>query len=476
MLILLAITSALVSGASARMASLDAESVARQEIARAESLVRAGRYAEARAVYTKIAHDAPETLSGEEARRRSQPSAYLGWADVLRQGPSANRVDLVIMGDGYELEHLKAFDEAAADLPHYFELEPTLNEYFGYFNFLRAVLVSKDAGVDGFGRDYDTALGAYTRGTERGHTAVDAARVREVLDRIPENDGQALAIVKGGYCYSSQDGIATLYGTDKNALPHQLGHSFGRLGDEYPSATWKCEGDWFTGPNLSDGNDPKHVPWRHWLEAKRPGIDVVEGAAGRVHGAWRSTAGSCAMGWNRWYCVVCREAMVLRIYVFVDPIEAENPPAPPPGVREPLRISGESRTFDVRVMQPATHKLEVRWWVLRGDSASTASWPTAKPRSATTTVAPATEPRDRTQRGPLPAIAEDPMRTTLPDEHGRHELRLHMKELAPGRWCVVCRARDTTLLRDEKWPWVLYDPKGLLESERVWWIEVPAIH
>jgi hypothetical protein len=34
--------------------------------------------------------------------------------------------------------------------------------------------------------------------------------------------------------------------------------------------------------------------------------------------------------------------------------------------------------------------------------------------------------------------------------------------------------RDTTKLRDEKFPWVLSDPRGLLESERVWWVEVPS--
>jgi hypothetical protein len=38
---------------------------------------------------------------------------------------------------------------------------------------------------------------------------------------------------------------------------------------------------------------------------------------------------------------------------------------------------------------------------------------------------------------------------------------------------VICRVKDTTKLRGEKWPWVLKDELGLLESERAWWIEVP---
>jgi hypothetical protein len=32
--------------------------------------------------------------------------------------------------------------------------------------------------------------------------------------------------------------------------------------------------------------------------------------------------------------------------------------------------------------------------------------------------------------------------------------------------------RDTTELRGEKFPWVLKDERGLLESERIWWLEV----
>ena len=32
--------------------------------------------------------------------------------------------------------------------------------------------------------------------------------------------------------------------------------------------------------------------------------------------------------------------------------------------------------------------------------------------------------------------------------------------------------KDTTELRGEKFPWVLKDDLDLLESERVWWLEV----
>ena len=43
----------------------------------------------------------------------------------------------------------------------------------------------------------------------------------------------------------------------------------------------------------------------------------------------------------------------------------------------------------------------------------------------------------------------------------------------PGRYRVVCRVRDTTLLAGEEWPWVLRDERHLLRSERAWWVVVP---
>jgi hypothetical protein len=37
---------------------------------------------------------------------------------------------------------------------------------------------------------------------------------------------------------------------------------------------------------------------------------------------------------------------------------------------------------------------------------------------------------------------------------------------------VIVRVRDTTELRSERFPWVLLDQHGLLESERGWWVVV----
>mgnify|MGYP001449177987 CR=1 FL=1 len=76
------------------------------------------------------------------------------------------------------------------------------------------------------------------------------------------------------------------------------------------------------------------------------------------------------------------------------------------------------------------------------------------------------------RRGRLPKIVDRPHFTSRNNSSRVHKLRLLRSETKPGRYRVVCRVRDTTRIRDEKWPWVLRDEDGVLESERVWWLLV----
>ena len=70
-------------------------------------------------------------------------------------------------------------------------------------------------------------------------------------------------------------------------------------------------------------------------------------------------------------------------------------------------------------------------------------------------------------------IESKPTKESLYDADGEHELLIRPTDLEPGVYRVVCRVKDTTELRGERYPWVLKDALGLLESERVWWIEIP---
>lgn len=441
------------------------EDEARAALEKAEDASRAGKFSEAKAAYERLAKKLPETEAGKIAARRATTSAYLGWDWVVEHGPSSNRVDVVLMGDGYELDHMKAFTKLAADIPPLFERQATFREYWNYLNFLRCDLLSADSGVDGFGREYDTALNASTGQTYAGHVVIDRMRVAAMFAEMPEHDSLAICFVKNGVLGTGGSGIATIGGREATTTVHEWGHAFGALGDEYDTAQSAHQGAPGRAPNVSDTEDPEKVPWAHWLKAKHPGVGIYEGAAARARGAWRPTSTGCTMASSERFCVVCQEALVLRIHAYVDPIDACTPAPSPIRSKDPLVVGEEGLRIDVTVMRPTSHALEVTWWVLpeaRFPSTGSGSTPGSR----------ASKSKDRRRRGALVPITDKPYRPTRGDNDGKHSLELKSSDLEAGKYLVVCRAKDTTKLRGEKWPWVLADPDGVLESERAWWIVV----
>ena len=438
----------------------DDEKEARALLDDAEFQARKGRPALASKRYREIAKRFPLTESGKVAARRGQPSAYLGWDDVVRHGPSDNRCDIVLMGDGYTLDHLDLFEKLAAAIPPLFEAQPEFREYWEYLNFERAIVVSKDDGVDEYGRKYDTALGGHRSGAIQGQVAVDDGRVHAMLAEMPANDGIAIVFVKLGELGTGGGGVACIGGRDNATLIHEFGHAFADLGDEYTDNTGH-RGAVANSPNVSNTGDPKRVPWAHWLAAKVQGVGVYEGANGQVHGAWRPTTRSCVMASGNFFCPPCREALTLRIYRDVDPIDGCTPAATSSADADSI-AGKESFDFEVQVLRPATHALDVRWWVLPEAAApkSPPGWEQG------------TKGRDRRQRGPLPRIEQEPAKEDLFHDLTKHAFTVAAKSLRPGRYRVVCRVHDNARPRTERGPIVLKDPDGLLEGERAWWIRV----
>ena len=441
------------------------EQLAAEALAHAELLVAKGSHAAALKEYRITARKWPDTEAGRVAEERTRPTTFFGWSDILRHGPSANRVDVVVMGDGYDIKKQGEFDDIAKTLPRLFDHNKTLGEYQRHFNFLRANLISAENGIDGLGREYDTALGGFIRGTIQGHVGVDRRLVRQMLEFVPEHDGFAVVYVKRGEHGTGGGGVAVIGGRNDPTTIHEWGHAFANLGDEYTTTTHE-RGDVAQRPNISDTDDPERVPWKHWLEADVKGLGIYEGADGRVKGAWKARAASCLMEHGQFFCYVCREAVVLRIHEFVDPIDAWTP-QPGGAWLDSGRDDGAALVvepgpwvFAVRVMQPMTHDLEVRWWVLPAAEAPAEPTPGAR---ATGT---------RLDRGPLASLDVEPTNRSRGDNSGVHEFELDPADLEPGRYVVLCRAWDDTDVKGDRYPWVLRDASGLLQSERRWHLQV----
>ncbi|RMH05234.1 MAG: hypothetical protein D6702_00855 [Planctomycetota bacterium] len=434
-------------------------------LAAAEELAAQGKYRAAWNKYRNLIRryrNSPEAAIA--ARRAGGANGFLGWADLRRSGPSANRVDVVVMGDGYTLDKQDSLDRYARYVPDIFARHEVFGEYIGYFNFLRANVFSAESGIDGYGRDFDTALGAANVNRRSGgHVSVDRAKVMAVLDELPEHDHLAIVFVRGTAPGTGGGGVATIPGRPEgDMLIHEWGHAFAGLADEY-SDDVGYTGDPGTSVNVSNDPSPERVPWRHWLEAGVKGVGVYLGAAGRARGAWKPTVRGCAMQNGRSFCVVCREALVLRIYSLVDPIDDCSPPAQPlvlPAGAQPLTASAPLE-FRLTVLEPESHRLQVAWWVLPPEEAP----PPPRPLGGTFAAG------DRRRRGPLAPIPAEPAARTRPGRGGVHRFRLD-PDRPPGLYRVVARAWDDTRLPGERHPWVLKDEYGLLESERAWWVRI----
>lgn len=436
------------------------EAEARALLARAEAAVADSQHAEARRLYERVAERFPATRAGEVARRRGRPSAYLGKSPLVEHGPSENRLDIVVTGEAYDLGHLGTFVDVAKDVPPVLERNEVFGEYWSYLNLLRADVVSEEDNIDGFGREYATAFGGAVSESEQGQVSVNAPAVRQMLlDEIPEADGLALVLVRTGVSGSGGGGVAAIGAREFQTLLHELGHAFADLGDEYSTHTGLRERT-AARPNVSTTDDPKRVAWAHFLKAKVRGVGVYEGADGKVRGAFKPTSAGCILGEGEFYCPVCREALVLRLHEFVDPIDAA---VPEPGA-EPIRVArdAEPLEFRLRLMRPASHRLEASFWLFEAAAA---------PPEAPYDAAAADLGRRRT-RGPLAPIARKPDFRSDNAADGVYEFRVDPRDLAPGDYALVARAEDKTELRGEKWPWVLLDEAELLRSERVWRIRV----
>ncbi len=450
---------ALAALAALAAAGDDPAAEAQHELERGLEHVAAGRYERARDAYQRVLRRWPDSPAARQARARLDPNGLLGWADLVRHGPAEERIDVVVLGDGYTFEQQNAFDDVAADLPRTLERSPVFGEYFAAFNFLRGNAVSAEAGLDGYGREASTALGGRTiEQTNAAHVAVDPYRARALAARVPGGEGLAIAVVKrGGAAGTAAPGVATIGGSHFQTLLHEWGHAFADLGDEY--AVDRGFERHLPAPrvNVALTDDPARVPWAHWIAAGASGIGTYEGAAGRVQGVWRPQASNCVMNeGGLFFCAPCREAIVLAIYDRFDPILALAP-------REAaLDDAGELAlerpvVLQASVFAPASHDLEAAWWVLPEDRAP----------------APAQETRPRSERGPLAALDLEPVQGWQRARGGRSELRLDPRALAPGRWRLVLRVRDTTRLPEEELPWVLKDERDLLRSERSLVLRVP---
>ena len=299
---------------------------------------------------------------------------------VRDNGDPANRVDLVILGDGYTASEMSKYAYDVERLLTGFFAEEPLQEYRRYFNVHRIDAISNESGADHSERtppvEKDTAFDSRYNCNNVVHAiCAELSKILTVIDNsgltaarrdvilMLVNDPQRGGL--GGSVAISSTGEDLV-----DTMLHEFGHSLADLADEYTYGAWPshCSNTREPHqPNVTRETDRASIKWNHWIDPETaiPTTTTLNAIPGLYKGGYycgegyfRPTYDSKMHTSNRPFEQVNSEAIVKSIYNLVSPLDHSFP--------EDGHLTleaGRTQTFYVSTPVPATHELTVRWLV-----------------------------------------------------------------------------------------------------------------
>lgn len=310
----------------------------------------------------------------ETAPLLSSSKATAQLVTLFTNGTTSKRANLVFIGDGYTTSDLNLYATHVNNLlTSIFEHEP-FKEYKSLYNAYRLDVVSEESGVDNdpvLGIAKNTALGMYFWcGNIERLLCVDNYRVQEYAKLAPANS-QFIALANstkyggsGGTNAAASGG--NIYSSD--VLLHELGHSFGKLADEYERFFTPYNGPEPTQSNISIHNSSSMaqsgLKWANWLgtdpsvlfgQEFGEQIGTHEGASLGTSGIFRPTSLSRMRLTTYPFNIVAIESFIIQLYKnFASPIEKAT---------KTKGIKKSTQKLTVLPAKPATHDLEIQWYV-----------------------------------------------------------------------------------------------------------------
>jgi hypothetical protein len=210
--------------------------------------------------------------------RAAPPAAARPWA-VIENGPPADKVDLLLLGDGYTAAETDKWHRDARRMAELLFAVSPFKEHRQDFNVWAIDASSDDSGVSrpSDGIHHRTAMGATydAFGSERYVLTFDNKKMRELAAAAPY---EFIEIVVNDRKYGG-GGIHNLYATvaaDSAWAPylfvHEFGHHFAGLADEYYTSPVSYE-QGAARPEPWEPNataDPRASKWRDLLTPSLP--------------------------------------------------------------------------------------------------------------------------------------------------------------------------------------------------------------
>ena len=199
----------------------------------------------------------------------------------LENGPATEKVDIVILGDGYSQSEMQKYhNDIDRLMGAFFEAEPFKTRKSD-FNVRAVETPAPESGVNrphpGVFRRTPLSVSYSAFDSERYALAYDNRTIRDVASTVPY---EYMIILMNEETYGG-GGIFRLYATtavdnafSEYIIIHEMGHHFAALGDEYYTSSVSYEMGAITvepwEPNVTALFDPEKVKWKELVEQGTP--------------------------------------------------------------------------------------------------------------------------------------------------------------------------------------------------------------
>lgn len=301
---------------------------------------------------------------------------------LFTNGPSAKRLNIVVLAEGYLTNQLGLFLTDAASAVNNLLAQQPYQEYRNYFNAYGIFVGSAEAGSDHpisgtykntyFNSSFDCfniprLLAIPPNNGFDGNYANGQGKVDALLSSLmPEYDLVLMVVNDPEYGGSGGSTLITsVHVLSPEIVVHESGHTLASLTDEYTTP--------FPGyipvekPNATAITSSNSIKWRAWIPngtliptpdhpTNATRIGLFQGAQYQSSG-WYRPKMDCKMH-NLFvdFCEVCSEQLVKSIYARLDPIDQFTPTMTNFAV-----VSTQAVAFSVNTLQPLTHNLNVQW-------------------------------------------------------------------------------------------------------------------
>jgi IgA Peptidase M64 len=323
---------------------------------------------------------------------------------------AANRVDILVLGDGYTVAEQATFNADAENLRQaMFDFTP-YKEYASFVNWQTVFTASAQSGADhppyqagctttsccadsaaqsdpraaGAGVFVNTAFdGKFCTSQIHRLVTINSSKVLAAASAYPDYD--QLMVLLNDPVYGGSGGsiaVTTTNGSARYIVIHEYGHTFHDLADEYTSpypgfpACSDTGGGSPCEANVTNQTVPSLIKWKSWIAPTTPiptssgsEIGLFQGARYLTSGMYRP-ANSCGMrNLAAQFCSVCSQAYILKLY-------AGGAGAPPsgidliePGSEVPVASSayaynaGSTVNFSATILKPSPDTVTMQWYL-----------------------------------------------------------------------------------------------------------------